>query len=201
MAKALVNDVTRAMLRQQVAEGMPVNEPMSAPAPSAEMCSPEVLQRDMALEYDSMVLLSELEQLAVRVSDHMTPASLAMALASLVDLANHAVEFVERLPMAKVREFSLEALVARDLPHYTHLRLQHVHEHRFSGAALGSTTPHADMFVAIGKDILRVLKTCLAINVKAFRSTDMRQQWSTVYSGFLVNLAKTLQKCHTNQRT
>src|SRR5262245_55677233 len=136
MAKALVQDVTRAMLRQQTAKDTPVHEPISAPSPSAEMCSPEAMQRDMALEYDSMVLLSELEQLAVRLSDHMTPASLPLALAALVDLANHAVAFVERLPMAKVREFSLEALVSRDLPNYAHLGLQHVQEHRLSCAAL-----------------------------------------------------------------
>jgi hypothetical protein len=154
----------------------------------------------MALEYDSMVFLTEIEQLAVRLSGHMMPMAPALALTSLVDLANRVVEFVEQLPMAKAREFSLEALMTRDLPHYAQLGLQHVHEHRFSRVALAQMMQAAAMLHPISNDILRVLQTCLAINVKAFHSSEMRQQWKTVYSGFLVNLAKTLLQGDPNQR-
>src|SRR5262245_38193647 len=91
---------------------------------ASETLSPEARQQDRALEYDSMVFLSAIEQLAVRLNDHLMSMSPATALASLVDLANRIVEFVEQLPMAKARKFSLEALVARDLPNNAQLGLQ-----------------------------------------------------------------------------
>src|SRR5215831_8932894 len=90
---------------------------------ATETLSPETGQQDLALEYDSMVFLSAIEQLAVRLSGHMMPTSPPLALASLVDLANRIVVFVEQLPMARARKFSLEALVARDLPNYAQLGL------------------------------------------------------------------------------
>ena len=48
-----------------------------------ETLSPEAIQQDMALEYDSMVFLSVIEQLAVRLSGSTLPTSPALALASL----------------------------------------------------------------------------------------------------------------------
>jgi hypothetical protein len=168
---------------------------------ASETLSPETRQQDRALENDSMVFLSAIEQLAVRLNDHLMPMSPASALASLVDLANRIVEFVEQLPVAKARKFSLEALVARDLPNYAQLGLQHVRAHRFSREALEGTMQSADLFHPISKDILRVLNTCLAINVKAFHSSEMRQQWKTVYGGFFLHVAKTLQKSDPAQRT
>ena len=167
---------------------------------TTETLTPEAIQQDMALEYDSMVFLSAIEQLAVRLSDPTRPMSPALALASLVDLANRVVEFIEQLPMARAGEFSLQALISRDLPNYTQLGLQHVHKRRFSAEAL-ERTRQSTALSAISKDILRVLNICLAINVKAFRSSAMRQQWNTVYAGFLVHVTKALQKLDHDQCT
>jgi hypothetical protein len=167
---------------------------------TTETLTPEAIQQDMALEYDSMVFLSAIEQLAVRLSDPTLPMSPALALASLVDLANRVVEFIEQLPMARAGEFSLQALISRDLPNYTQLGLQHVHKRRFSAEAL-ERTRQSTALSAISKDILRVLNICLAINVKAFHSSEMRQQWKTVYAGFLVHVTKALQKFDHDQCT
>ena len=165
---------------------------------TTETLTPEAIQQDMALEYDSMVFLSAIEQLAVRLSDPTLPTSPALALASLVDLANRVVEFIEQLPMARAGEFSLQALISRDLPNYTQLGLQHVHKRRFSAEALERTRQSTALH-PISKDILRVLNICLAINVKAFHSSEMRQQWKTVYAGFLVHVTKALQKFDHDQ--
>lgn len=167
---------------------------------TTETLTPEAIQQDMALEYDSMVFLSAIEQLAVRLSDPTLPMSPALALASLVDLANRVVEFIEQLPMARAGEFSLQALISRDLQNYTQLGLQHVHKRRFSAEAL-ERTRQSTALPAISKDILRVLNICLAINVKAFHSSEMRQQWKTVYAGFLVHVTKALQKFDHDQCT
>jgi hypothetical protein len=165
---------------------------------TTETLTPEAIQQDMALEYDSMVFLSAIEQLAVRLSDPTLPTSPALALASLVDLANRVVEFIEQLPMARAGEFSLQALISRDLPNYTQLGRQHVHKRRFSAEALERTRQSTALH-PISKDILRVLNICLAINVKAFHSSEMRQQWKTVYAGFLVHVTKALQKFDHDQ--
>lgn len=167
---------------------------------TTETLTPEAIQQDMALEYDSMVFLSAIEQLAVRLSDPTLPTSPALALASLVDLANRVVEFIEQLPMARAGEFSLQALISRDLSNYTHLGLQHVHKRRFSAEALEETRQSTALH-PLSKDILRVLNICLAINVKAFHSSAMRQQWKTVYAGFLVHVTKALQKFDHDQCT
>jgi hypothetical protein len=167
---------------------------------TTETLTPEAIQQDMALEYDSMVFLSAIEQLAVRLSDPTLPMSPALALASLVDLANRVVEFIEQLPMARAGEFSLQALISRDLPNYTQLGLQHVHKRRFSAEALERTRQSTALH-PLSKDILRVLNICLAINVKAFHSSEMRQQWKTVYAGFLVHVTKALQKFDHDQCT
>jgi hypothetical protein len=167
---------------------------------TTETLTPETIQQDMALEYDSMVFLSAIEQLAVRLSDPTLPTSPALALASLVDLANRVVEFIEQLPMARAGEFSLQALISRDLPNYTQLGLQHVHKRRFSAEALERTRQSTALH-PLSKDILRVLNICLAINVKAFHSSEMRQQWKTVYAGFLVHVTKALQKFDHDQCT
>jgi hypothetical protein len=165
---------------------------------TTETLTPEAIQQDMALEYDSIVFLSAIEQLAVRLSDPTLPTSPALALASLVDLANRVVEFIEQLPMARAGEFSLQALISRDLPNYTQLGRQHVHKRRFSAEALERTRQSTALH-PISKDILRVLNICLAINVKAFHSSEMRQQWKTVYAGFLVHVTKALQKFDHDQ--
>jgi hypothetical protein len=167
---------------------------------TTETLTPEAIQQDMALEYDSIVFLSAIEQLAVRLSDPTLPTSPALALASLVDLANRVVEFIEQLPMARAGEFSLQALISRDLPNYTQLGRQHVHKRRFSAEALERTRQSTALH-PISKDILRVLNICLAINVKAFHSSEMRQQWKTVYAGFLVHVTKALQKFAPDQCT
>jgi len=103
--------------------------------------------------------------------------------------------------MAKAGEFSLQALVSRDLPNYAQLGLQHIQKRRFSREALERTVQSAATFHLISKDILRVLNICLAINVKAFHSSEMRRQWKTVYAGFLAHVAKALQQFDPDQRT
>jgi hypothetical protein len=57
---------------------------------------------------------------------------------------------------------------------------------------------HPNTFQQLTQDLLRVSNVCLNICVKGFHASDMRQQWRTVYSGFLVHLAKTVKSVQTN---
>jgi hypothetical protein len=179
---------------------------MHAPSIPVDTRSPEEVEQDMALEYDSMVLLSHLEQLAMRLSDNIMQASAALALEYVVNLANHLIGFTEQLPLSLSSNFTLETLIVRDRQHYAHLGLKYVRDGRLDMAAFEElhikqgAIRHPNTFQQLSKDVLRVINICLNICIKAFHSPMLRQQWRTVYSGFLVNLAKSLQTFQTPQR-
>src|SRR5881398_1117444 len=104
----------------------------STQSPTTATLSSLEIQRDTALEYDSMVLMSKIEQLAVRLNDKMVQASAPLSLECLVNIANHLVEFTEKLPMAAAKRFSLDVLITRDQAKYVHLGPPHVRNRRFS---------------------------------------------------------------------
>ena len=173
-------------------------------SPTTATLSSLELQQDTALEYDSMVLMSKIEQLAVRLNDKMVQASASLSLECLVNIANHLVEFTEKLPMAAAKRFSLDVLLTRDRANYVHLGSSHVRNRRFSFDAFAElhipqgVMRHPHTFQQLTQDLLRVSNVCLNICVKGFHASDMRQQWRTVYSGFLVHLAKTAKSVQTN---
>lgn len=172
---------------------------------SADAFTAEEMQQDAALEYESMVFLSKLEQVAIRLQDKAVQASAALALEHLVKLANLIVEFTENLPMAQAGKFSLEALITRDRKHYTQLGLRHIRNHRFAFEVFTElhmkqgALRHPNTFQQVSKDLLRVINICMSLNVKSFQTPTMREQWQTVHSGFLVSLVKTLQKYSVTQ--
>jgi hypothetical protein len=178
---------------------------MYAPGTPVDTRSPEEVEQDMALEYDSMVLLSHLEQLAMRLSDNIMQASAALALEYVVNLANHLVGFTAQLPLALSSNFTLETLIVRDRKHYVRLGLKYVRDGRLDLAAFEElhiqqgAIRHPNTFQQLSKDLLRLINICLNICVKAFHSPMLRQQWRTVYSGFLVSLVRSLQQFQTPQ--
>ena len=179
------------------------NEQSTQPPTTATLSSLEI-QQDTALEYDSMVLMSKLEQLVVRLNDKTVQASASLSLECLVNIANHLIEFTEKLPMAAAKGFSLDVLITRSRANYIRLGPQHVRNRRFSFEAFTElhmpqgVMRHPNTFQQLTQDLLRVSNVCLNIGVKGFHAPEMRQQWRTVYSGFLVHLAKTVKSVQTN---
>jgi hypothetical protein len=202
MAETTLRSADQAALIKQ-ADTFLHDEPSAQPPTAAALSSLE-LQQDTALEYDSMVLMSKLEQLAVRLNDKMVQASASLSLECLVNIANHLVEFTEKLPMAAAKRFSLDVLLTRDRANYVHLGSSHVCNRRFSFDAFAElhipqgVMQHPNTFQQLTQDLLRVSKVCLNICVRGFHASEMRQQWRTVYSGFLVHLAKTAKSVQTN---
>ncbi|MGE3540600.1 MAG: hypothetical protein AB7N91_24565 [Candidatus Tectimicrobiota bacterium] len=161
------------------------------------------VQRDSALEYDSMVFLATAEQLAMRLSEPMMQASPLLALEYLIKLTNQLVEFTAQLPLASAKKFTLETLLSRDRKNYSQLGLKHVRDGRLALEAFEALhvrqggMRHPNTFQQLCRDLLRVMNICLNICVKAFSAPETRQQWRTVYSGFLVNLARAIQRLYT----
>jgi hypothetical protein len=200
-------EITMSSMDQKVlikrADAFLHNEQSTQPPTTATLSSLEI-QQDTALEYDSMVLMSKLEQLAVRLNDMTVQASASLSMECLVNIANHLIEFTEKLPMAAAKRFSLDVLIARTRANYVHLGPQHVRNRRFSFEAFTElhmpqgVMRHPNTFQQLTQDLLRVSNVCLNICVKGFHAPEMRQQWRTVYSGFLVHLAKTVTSVQTN---
>ena len=202
MAETSLRSADQAGLKKPAATFM--DDEQAAQPPTADPLSSLEMQQDTALEYDSMVLMSKLEQLAVRLNDKTVQASASLSLECLVNIANHLVEFTEKLPMAAAKRFSLEVLITRERANYVHLGPQHMRNRRFSFDAFAEmhmpqgVMRHPNTFQQLTQDLLRVSNVCLNICVKAFHTSEMRQQWRTVYSGFLVHLAKTVKYVQTN---
>jgi len=202
MAEITVSSMDQKVLIKR-ADAFLHNEQSTQPPTTATLSSLEI-QQDTALEYDSMVLMSKLEQLAVRLNDMTVQASASLSLECLVNIANHLIEFTEKLPMAAAKRFSLDVLLTRDRANYVHLGSSHVRNRRFSFEAFTElhmpqgVMRHPNTFQQLTQDLLRVSNVCLNICVKGFHAPEMRQQWRTVYSGFLVHLAKTVTSVQTN---
>jgi|GEM_PF-2539866 len=202
MAEASITGVDQAILAKKaeafLQETAPVREELRV-----GVLSPMDMQQDTALEYDSMVLLSKIEQLGIRFNDKMVQASAALALECLVNIANQLVEFTEQLPLAAAKRFSLDALITRDRAHYTHLGPHYIRQRRLVMEVFTELHLHQGamrdpaVFSQLTQDLLRVSNVCLNICVKAFHAPEMRQQWSKIYSGFLVHLVKAAKEIQT----
>jgi hypothetical protein len=202
MAETTLKNMDQEVLIKR-ADAFLQNEQSTQPPTTATLLSLEI-QQDTALEYDSMVLMSKLEQLAVRLNDKTVQASASLSLECLVNIANHLIEFTEKLPMAAAKRFSLDILITRTRANYVHLGPQHVRNRRFSFEAFTElhmpqgVMRHPNTFQQLTQDLLRVSNVCLNVCVKGFHAPEMRQQWRTVYSGFLVHLAKTIKSVQTH---
>ncbi len=207
MEKAPVEQVIQSHMSRRSAALVDDNTPSPAvilPAqPKVDRRSALQMRRDTALEYDSIVLLSTLEQLYMQLSDKMMYASTPLALEYLVNLTNHLIAFTEKLPFAMAKKFTLDALITRDRRQYSQLGLKHVRDGRLSFRAFEElhlqhgAIRHPNTFQQLSRDLLRIINICLNLCVKAFHAPEMRQQWQTVYSGFLVNLARVIQRLYT----
>lgn len=201
MAEATVTTAAQALRRAQADPFLQEMPPAEEPAATSAAKRPATLnlQLDTALEYESMVLLSKIEQLGIRMDSPEVRASTALALEHLVTITNHLVEFIEHLPMTAGKPFALDKLIARDWSHYTHLRAQHIRARRLTLEAFKELqAPQSDVwptttFQQLAQDLLHVHNICLNHCVKAFHAPEMRQQWSKIYSGFLVHLVKAVK--------
>jgi hypothetical protein len=169
--------------------------------PAAETASPTALDHDMTLEYDSMVLLSKLEQCVIRLGDKMVQTSTSLALEYLLELTNAIVEFFEQSATPTMRKLPLEALLTKDQQNYALLRPQLVSNNRLVLQTLTDqgTLKQPNMFPKLSNDLLRVVNIYLSLNVKAFQTPRMVEQWRTIYAGFLKHLVKALRDIQVSQ--
>jgi hypothetical protein len=196
---AVGNTVVAAAVASQ--DGMTGQSTTTALRGSAEATPMDAEQRDTELEYNSMVLLSKLEQLVIRLSDNTVQKSMPLVIDALVELTNHLAEFSDQLPVAATQKVSLAALITRDVENYAQLRSQHVQENRLVlGASATGFGQEPNAFHQLSNDMLRVVNIYLSANVKAFYTPRISEQWKTLYTGFFVNLSKTIRSVQDIQQ-
>jgi hypothetical protein len=173
----------------------------AAPAEASEAAPMNAEQQDTELEYNSMVLLSKLEQLVIRLSDTTVQKSMPLVIEALVELTNHLAGFSDQLLVAATQKVSLAALIDRDVEHYAQLRSQYVQENRLVlGAAADDFSQEPSALHQLSNDILRVVNIYLSASVKAFHTPSISEQWKTLYTGFFVNLSKAVRSAQDIQQ-
>ena len=194
------SDAGPASMHDPAPAGMPGAAEAVAPTAGPETGVPGGEEQDTQLEYDSMVLLSKLEQLVIRLSDNSVQKSMPLVIEAMGELLNHLAEFSEQLPVAENQKLSLSALIERDAQNYTQLRPDFVQNNRLVlGDAEAGFGQDPAAFQQISNDILRVSNVYLSASVKAFSSPRVGEQWKTLYTGFFVNLSKAVRSAQDTQ--
>src|SRR2546427_11440510 len=115
-----------------------------------------------------MVLMSKLEQLAVRLNDMTVQASASLSMECLVNIANHLIEFTEKLPMAVAKGFWFDVLITRAAANHFHIGPNHVRNRRFSFEAFTElhmpkgVMQHPKPFKHLTRNLLRVSNVSLS---------------------------------------
>jgi hypothetical protein len=159
------------------------------------------ISKDDELEHDSMILLSKLEQLMIKISDSTVQKSIPLVIESLVDMANFVVEFAEQMPNSEQKKMSLIRLFSRDEQNYKMLNSTYIDNERLvvEIQSVVSSSDPKQLFIDLSNDILRLINVYLSASVKAFRSNHVSEQWKTLYTGFFVNLTKSVRSSQSNQ--
>ena len=165
---------------------------------TCEPIAPEPLptpeQQDMALEYDAMVLLSQIEQGVARLNDKMVQVSNALVLEALTGIVNAITEFIEHLPNAQLRAFSLPILLRSGQPMYTHLCTQQVRNNRLLCDPLVQLSmTGGEKFLQVVQELVYVIRISLLLCVKAFQTPQMAAQWRKLFGGFFGHVTKTIE--------
>jgi hypothetical protein len=162
----------------------------------------ESLDKDDSIEYDSMVLLSKLEQLMIKLSDNTDQRSISLVIEALVEMTNYVVEFTEHLPVIERKKISLKELLDRDEKNYKILSSDYIDNKRLivDNCTFTNCANPREVFIDLSNDLLRVVNVYLSSSVKSFKSNRVSKQWKTLYTGFFVNLTKLVRSSQTNQK-
>ena len=162
---------------------------------------------DTDLEYQSICLLSELEQFAVHLDENIIQSSPGLVLDYLINIANRSVKFTSQLSDTLLSPFTLEALLNEDKKGYMYITKRHVNNNQLKKELVDDLEDtyidalNMQKFWHICQDILRITKIYLLFNVRAFHCTTTRQQWKRLYGSFFLNLTKTVEDIYITNLT
>ena len=172
------------------------------PIQSGNQSHDDSSSNDSALEMESFILLSKLEQFTIKLSDESVQKSASMVVEYLVGIANEVVEFAGQLPGADQRKSSLQALFGRDAKSYNVLGVKFVENDRLviNDSVINESDNSNQIFINLTNDLLHLTNVYLGACVKAFKSEQMSEQWKTMYKGFLKTLSESVRSSQSNQQ-
>ena len=140
------------------------------------------------------VNLSQIEQGVARLNDKMVQASNALVLEALTGIVNAIAKFIERLPNAQLRAFSLQVLLRPEQQAYRHLQIQQVRNNRLLCEPLIQLSMAGkERFSQVVKELSHVIRILLLLCVKAFQTPQMAAQWRQLFGGFFGHVTKTIE--------
>lgn len=158
---------------------------------------------DEALEYESLSLLSELEQFSIHLDEKMIQSSPRLVLDYLIKIVNRLAEFSSQFSDTALSPFPLDMLIMKDKNGYMHITKNHICNNQLKKNLVNelddtySDVFNLQTFRHICQDVLRIIRIYLLFNVRSFRCKVTGQQWKKLYGSFFLNLAKTVEDMYS----
>ncbi len=167
---------------------------------------PHASQQDNTLEYDSIALLSQLEQFAKHFYEKSVQTSPKLILGYLSQITNQVAAFAVELPLPQAHRLTMETILAKDEQNFVYLRPHHVKKNvlqddiivELDSPQAWQTSP--PIFYQLCQDMLRLTKLYLLLNVRAFQSALLKEQWKKMYGSFFLNLSKIITAIHEQHK-
>ncbi len=165
-----------------------------------ERLSPVDIAHDQALESHSIELLSEFDQMMVKIMDKKRKDPL-VALQLVGDMVNRSVLFSENVLKLDPKQGYLKKILEKVGHKYSHIQLLHNQGNQISlqtavnvyKAWTGDTAERAVVFKQISLALLYILQTYFKFFAKSFKSKETQVEWKDTYDMFTSQLSDTVE--------
>ena len=147
---------------------------------------------DSIHEYDSMVLLSKIEQLAMKLSELNVKESKHEIIDILLKIINSLVEFTENRSSNRQNMVLLDSVLNHDCQNYKKLNSKSIKNNRLFIETNNISYDDDESLFQLCDDFMRIINVFLNICIKPFHSSRISEQWKTLYAGFYVNISKSI---------
>jgi len=160
----------------------------------------EEMEQDRVLEYELILLLSELEQLQARLANIKNTRQTTTALEILTEITNKVIAFTETLPKA-TNVVTLSKILTETAKTYSTLRLLQPRNNRLSIEIItmlhiswtGDLVDRRQTFEEIRQGIIVIIEKILAYIIAQFHSNVIVNQWQETSEIFLTELKQAVQ--------
>lgn len=160
----------------------------------------EEMEQDRVLEYELILLLSELEQLQARLSNIKNTRQTTTALEILTDITNKVIAFMETLPKA-TNVVTLSKILTDTAKTYSTLRLLHLKNNRLSAEIIstlytnwtGDLVERRQTFEEISRGIIAIVEKFLVYIITQFHSNVIANQWQETCQIFLTEFKQAIK--------
>jgi polyhydroxyalkanoate synthesis regulator protein len=159
------------------------------------------IERDSTIENDLILLLSELEQLIVRLEEKKGKQPI-LSVQCLSDMVNRLAEFSGRVMNIDPREGFMVKVLRKVSDRHSQMQLLHSQGNRLSVQTAvnlyygwaGDLRERHQVFHQICVGVVEVMESFFSFFVSSFRSAEMRDQWKDACTTFTGDLKKMIDK-------